>query len=69
MTEYVVLFERGERSWGASVPDLPGCYAVAKTRDEVERRIREAIEMHIELLAQDGEAIPAPVTEAARIAV
>ena len=47
MTRYMVVVERGETSWGAHVPDLPGCVAVGETREEVLRLIREAIEFHI----------------------
>jgi predicted RNase H-like HicB family nuclease len=56
--KYAVVYERGPRSWGAYVPDLPGCVAVAKTRAEVKRLIREAIEMHIEGLREAGQPIP-----------
>ena len=41
--EYVVIIEKGENNFGAYVPDLPGCVAVAKTREELLRLIREAI--------------------------
>ena len=44
MTRYMVVVERGETSWGAHVPDLPGCVAVGETREEVLRLIREAID-------------------------
>ena len=44
MTRYMVVVERGATSWGAHVPDLPGCVAVGETRAEVLRLIREAIE-------------------------
>ncbi len=69
MTEYLVLFEKGDTSWGAYVPDLPGCVAAAKTREETERLIREAIVLHLELMREDGDPIPAPTTEATRVAV
>ena len=69
MSEYVVLFEKGETGWGAYVPDLPGCVAVAKTREETEKLIREAIVLHLELMREDGDPIPAPTTEATRVAV
>jgi predicted RNase H-like HicB family nuclease len=57
---YMVVVEHGETSWGAHVPDLPGCVAVGETRDEVLRLIREAIEFHIDGLKQDGLPIPPP---------
>ena len=58
--EYVVIFEKGENSYGASVPDLPGCIAVAKTMAEVRELIAEAIEFHIAGLREDGEVVPQP---------
>ena len=58
--EYVVIFEKGENSYGASVPDLPGCIAVAETMAEVRELIAEAIEFHIQGLREDGEIVPQP---------
>ncbi len=55
---YAVIVEEGETSFGAYVPDLPGCVAVAETRNEVLRLIEEAIEFHVDGLRQDGQPIP-----------
>jgi predicted RNase H-like HicB family nuclease len=55
---YMVVIERGAESWGAHVPDLPGCVAVGETRDEVLLLIREAMDFHIESLRADGLAVP-----------
>lgn len=63
MTRYMVVIERGETTWGAHVPDLPGCVAVGETRGEVLRLIREAIEFHIEGLRQEGVPVPTPSSE------
>ena len=60
---YMVVIERGETSWGAHVPDLPGCVAVGETRDEVLQLIREAMEFHIDGLKEDGLAVPTPSSE------
>ena len=60
---YMVVMERGENSWGAHVPDLPGCVAVGETREEVLRLIREAIGFHIEGLREDGVPVPSPASE------
>jgi predicted RNase H-like HicB family nuclease len=60
---YMVVVERGESSWGAHVPDLPGCVAVAESRSEVIELIREAIEFHIDGLRQAGLPVPAPSSE------
>ena len=60
---YMVIIERGETSWGAHVPDLPGCLAVGETREEVVQLIREAIEFHIDGLKEDGLPVPTPSSE------
>ncbi len=60
---YMVVIERGEKSWGAHVPDLPGCVAVSETRDEVLQLVREAIDFHIEGLTRDGAPVPPPSSE------
>jgi predicted RNase H-like HicB family nuclease len=59
----MVVIERGEASWGAHVPDLPGCVAIGETREEVVRLIREAISTHIEELKRDGLPVPRPTSE------
>jgi predicted RNase H-like HicB family nuclease len=59
----MVVVEHGEKSWGAHVPDLPGCVAVGETRDEVLLLIREAIDLHMEGLKQDGIPVPPPTSE------
>ncbi len=58
--EYVVILERGETSFGAYVPDLPGCVVVGQTKEEVLTLIREAIELHIEELRRGGQPVPVP---------
>jgi len=59
---YLVVTEHGESSWGAHVPDLPGCIAVGETEQEALRLISEAIEAHIELMLESGEEGPLPRT-------
>ena len=69
--DYVVIIEKGEHSFGAYVPDLPGCVAVGESRDEVMKLIREAIEFHVEGLRGDGRPLPPPASsiELVRVAV
>ena len=57
---YAVVIEQGETSYGAYVPDLPGCVAVGETLDEVRELINEAVQFHLEGLREDGEPIPPP---------
>lgn len=63
MMRYMVVLERGKTSWGAHVPDLPGCVAVGKSREEALRLIREAITFHIDGLREDGLPVPTPNSE------
>ena len=58
--KYAVVIEEGPKSFGAYVPDLPGCIAVGESRKEVVRLIREAIELHLRGLQEQGENIPTP---------
>ncbi len=60
--KYAVVIEKGESSYGAYVPDLPGCVATAETREEALELIHEAIEFHIQGLKEDGEIIPEPAS-------
>jgi len=55
---FLVVIEQGPTSFGAYVPDLPGCVAVGDTREEVTQLIHEAIEFHLEGLKADGQPIP-----------
>ena len=57
---YAVIIEEGQNSFGAYVPDLPGCVAVGETREEVLELIKEAIEFHLEGLREDAQPIPEP---------
>ena len=60
--EFAIVIERGPTSYGAYVPDLPGCVAVAETEAEVRKMIREAIVFHLEGMRLKGEAIPEPTS-------
>lgn len=60
--QYAIVIERSPTGFGAYVPDLPGCVAVAETEEELRDLIREAIEFHLEGLRGDGSEIPSPLT-------
>ncbi len=67
--QYLVVIENGGSSFGAYVPDLPGCIATARSEDEVRHLIKEAIELHIEGLIEAGEPVPAPSSSSAVVVV
>jgi predicted RNase H-like HicB family nuclease len=58
--KYAVVIEKAKRNYAAYVPDLDGCIATGATLKETERRIREAIGLHLEAMREVGEAIPKP---------
>ncbi|MDQ6915383.1 MAG: type II toxin-antitoxin system HicB family antitoxin [Actinomycetota bacterium] len=69
MTRYLVIYETDDDGgWSAYSPDLPGCYAAAATREEVEQLMTDALPMHIAALRQEGLAIPEPHHQAGTIA-
>jgi len=60
MKRYAIVVEEAEGNLAAYVPDLPGCVATAESPEKLERLIREAIELHLDGLAEDGLPIPEP---------
>lgn len=71
---YAVIYEHGpndegQETWSAYVPDLPGCISGGDTREECEAMIREAIELHLEGLQEEGLPIPVPTSEAAMLEI
>jgi predicted RNase H-like HicB family nuclease len=61
--KYAVVIEKSkDGGYWAYLPDLPGCVSRGDTRDEVERNIQEAVELHIESLRDHGEPVPPPTT-------
>jgi predicted RNase H-like HicB family nuclease len=59
--KYLIVIEKGPKSYGAFIPDLPGCVAVGDSRAEVKRLIREAMALHLEAMRENGEKIPKPM--------
>jgi len=57
---YAVVIEDAGGNFSAYVPDLPGCVATGATIVETEQAIREAIELHLEGIREDGDPIPPP---------
>lgn len=57
---YMVVLEQGPDSYGAYVPDLPGCVAAGESEEEVLELIQEAIEFHLEGLKEEGLPVPEP---------
>jgi predicted RNase H-like HicB family nuclease len=58
MKSYAIVIEKGSSNYSAYVPDLPGCVATGATVEETESLLREAIELHLEGMREDGLPIP-----------
>jgi predicted RNase H-like HicB family nuclease len=69
MKKYLIVIEKTGTGYSAYSPDLDGCVATGRTREEVEREMQEAIAFHLEGLAQSGEPIPEPSTYSAYVEV
>ena len=65
--KYTVIIEKGPTSYGAYIPDLPGCIAAGDTFAETEELIRQAVIGHVELMAEHGETIPEPRSAAIEV--
>ena len=59
--KYVALIGKTGNGYSAHLPDLPGCIAAADTFEETSQLIREAANFHVEMMVEDGEAIPEPI--------
>jgi predicted RNase H-like HicB family nuclease len=69
MQRYLIVLEPTATGFSAYSPDLPGCVATGATQPEVEARMREAIELHLEGLREDGEPVPTGQTIATYVEV
>ena len=69
MYRFLIIIEKTKNNYSAYCPDLPGCVATGKTREETELNMHEALEMHIQGMIEDKMPIPASVTLAEYIAV
>ena len=69
MYRFLIVIEKANGNYSAYCPDLPGCVATGKTREEVARNMHEAVEMHVRDLLEDKLSLPKTVASAEYIAV
>ena len=69
MYRFLVVIEKANENYSAYAPDLPGCMATGKTREEVQQNIHDAINLHIRGLREDHLSIPEPQSVAEYVAV
>lgn len=69
MRRYLILIEPTESGFSAYSPDLPGCVATGTSRADVEKNMRDAVEVHLDGLRENGDPVPPPSTSAAYVEV
>lgn len=60
---YAIVIERAASNYSGYVPDLPGCIATGATVKATEQLLREAIQLHIDGMNEDGIAVPRPTSQ------
>ncbi len=63
MKRYAIVIEKAGANFAGYVPDLPGCIATGATPAETEQLLREAIELHLEGMREDGVEAPEPSSQ------
>ena len=58
MHRFLLIVEKAEANFSAYSPDLPGCVATGKTREEAKTNLMEAIRFHLDGLIEDHLPIP-----------
>lgn len=69
MYRFLIVIEKAKGNYSAYSPDLPGCVATGKTREEAERNMHEAVEMHVQGMIEDNLPIPEGAASAEYIAI
>lgn len=67
--KYLIVIEPTGTGFSSYSPDLPGCVSTGETREQIERNMREAIELHVEGLREEGYFVPEPGTSSAYVEV
>ena len=69
MSRYLIIVEPTDTGFSAYSPDVPGCVATGRTREDVEREMRDAIAFHLDGLREDGQPVPRPSASASYVEV
>jgi predicted RNase H-like HicB family nuclease len=69
MYRFLIVIEKANHNYAAYCPDLPGCIATGRTREETARNMHATVEMHIQGLRADNLPVPKSVALAEYIAI
>jgi predicted RNase H-like HicB family nuclease len=67
MKKYLIVIEPTQTGFSSYSPDLAGCVSTGRTREEVEKNMREAIALHLDGLREEGQVVPEPQTYSAYV--
>ena len=62
---YPLLITPDEEGYGVEIPDLPGCYTHAEKWEDIQPMVREAMELWLNVMLQDGKSVPEPTPQTA----
>ena len=60
MKRYLIVVEEAQTGYSAYAPDLPGCVSAGRSREDVERNMREAVDLHFDGMREKGQSVPEP---------
>lgn len=69
MHRFLIVVEEANGNYSTYSPDLPGCVATGETREEAEKNMYQAIEMHLHGLIEDHQPIPEPHASAEYVVI
>ena len=69
MHRFLIVIEQAGNNFSAYSPDLPGCVATGATREDTDRLMYEAIQLHVEGLREDNQPVPASTSFAEYVVV
>ena len=67
--KYLIVIEKSKTGFSAYSPDIPGCVATGRTREEAEREMKSAITYHLEGLRNEGMSLPTPHSSSSYVEV
>lgn len=60
--KFVIIIEKGDTNYGAYAPDIPGCIGLGQTPDEARQDLLSGLRGHLQLMAEDGDPMPQPIS-------
>ncbi len=59
---FLVVYEKGRKTYGGFAPDVPGCISLGDTVDEIRANLLEALQLYMDTAVELGVPIPEPTS-------